>query len=219
MAATLDEVSGGRFILGLGAGWHQPEFDAFGLPFDHRAGRFEEALRIIVPLVREGKGDFRGTYYSAPDCEIRPRGPRAGGPPILVAAFGRRMLRLTARHADSWNTAWFGRPTQFVARRAELEAACAEVGRDPATLEVTAGVQIAYPDLGEAPMPLDNPDKVLTGSAEEIADGLRAYDELGVAQVICSCFPNNAAALTRFAEALRLYGEMNGKGEPAERRP
>src|SRR5262249_29223461 len=65
MADSLDEISGGRFILGLGAGWHQPEYDAFGYPFDHRAGRFEEALQVIVPLLREGRVDFAGHYYTA----------------------------------------------------------------------------------------------------------------------------------------------------------
>ena len=82
MADTLDEVSGGRLILGLGAGWHQPEFDAFGYPWDHLVGRFEEALRVIVPLLREGHVDFRGQYYVARECELRPRGPRSSGPPI-----------------------------------------------------------------------------------------------------------------------------------------
>src|SRR5690242_20004806 len=91
MAATLDEVSAGRFTLGVGAGWHQPEFDAFGVPFDHRVGRFDEALQIIAPLLREGRVDFRGTYYQAPDCELVPRGPRPGGLPLLVAGKGPRM--------------------------------------------------------------------------------------------------------------------------------
>ncbi len=212
MAATLDEVSRGRLILGLGAGWHQPEFDAFGIPFDHKAGRFEEALKIIVPLVKEGKVNFQGEYYNAPDCEIRPRGPRPAGPPVLAASFGPRMLRLTAQYADSWNSAWFGRPTGFVERRAALEAACAEVGRDPATLEMTAGVQVAFPEAGEVSAPLDNPDKILTGSAEEIAAGLRAYADLGVGHVICSPLPNNAAALPRFAEALQAYRGMQVAG-------
>ncbi len=212
MAATLDEVSGGRLILGLGAGWHQPEFDAFGIPFDHKAGRFEEALKIIVPLVKEGKVNFQGEYYNAPDCEIRPRGPRPAGPPVLAASFGPRMLRLTAQYADSWNSAWFGRPTGFVERRAALEAACAEVGRDPATLEMTAGVQVAFPEAGEVSAPLDNPDKILTGSAEEIAAGLRAYADLGVGHVICSPLPNNATALPRFAEALQAYRGMQFAG-------
>src|SRR5436189_2727120 len=116
MAAAVDEISGGRLILGLGAGWHQPEFDAFGIPFDHKADRFEEALQIITPLLREGRVDFTGKYYSAPNCELRPRGPRPGGPEILVASFKPRMLKLTARYADSWNTAWLGLPTKLADR-------------------------------------------------------------------------------------------------------
>ncbi len=110
MADTVDEISGGRLILGLGAGWHEPDFSAFGFPFDHRVDRFEEALRIIVPLLKEGRVDFRGKYYSAPDCELTPRGPRPEGPPVLVASFGPRMLRLTAQYADVWNTDLVVRP-------------------------------------------------------------------------------------------------------------
>lgn len=204
MAVTLDAISEGRLILGLGAGWHQPEFDAFGLPFDHKAGRFEEAIKIIAPLVKEGKVDFRGQYYSAPDCEMLPA-PPSGGIAVLIASSGPRMLQLTAQYADSWNTAWFGKPTQMLPRRANLERACAEVGRDPQTLEVTAGVQVAYPDLGHVPDGTDNAEKFLTGSAEEVAAGLREYEELGVGHVIVNLMPNNAAAQARFAEALKAY--------------
>ncbi len=89
MASTVDEISGGRLILGLGAGWHQPEYEAFGYPFDHRVDRFEEALRIIVPLLREGHVDFSGTYYRAPNCDLLPRGPRPQGPPLLIGGLGR----------------------------------------------------------------------------------------------------------------------------------
>ncbi|MGN6810579.1 MAG: LLM class flavin-dependent oxidoreductase [Thermomicrobiales bacterium] len=205
MAATLDEISGGRLILGLGAGWHQPEFDAFGYPFDHKAGRFEEALQIIAPLLREGHVDFHGQYYSAPDCTILPRGPRAGGPPILVASHGPRMLQLTAQWADQWNAAWFGRPTGFIERRAQLEAACAAVGRDPKTLATTAGVNVAFPALSQGDAPPSNPDKILTGSAEEIAAGFRAYADLGVAHAICNLMPCNSTAIARLADAVRLY--------------
>ena len=205
MAATLDEVSGGRLILGLGAGWHQPEFDAFGLLFDHKVGRFAEALDIIVPLLREGRVDFTGEYYAAPNCELTPRGPRPGGPPIMIGAFGPRMLRLTAEHADAWNTCWLGQPTKLAERRAELEAACATVGRDPATLEVTVGINVAVPELGEPAAPDHDPDTVLTGSADEIAAGLRVYADLGVGHAICALTPNNAAGLDRFAAAVRAY--------------
>ncbi|HEV2108412.1 MAG TPA: LLM class flavin-dependent oxidoreductase, partial [Thermomicrobiales bacterium] len=187
MASTLDEVSDGRFILGLGAGWHQPEFDAFGIPFDHKADRFEEALEIIGPLLREGHVDVRGAYYSAPNAELRPLGPRPAGPPILIAASGPRMLRLTAKHADLWNTAWLGQPNLLAQRRRELEAACADMGRDPATLAVTVGVTVAFPDLlpeeEEASSEAPDPAKVLRGSTEEIAAGLRAYADQGVAHV------------------------------------
>src|SRR5215472_3842700 len=93
MAATLDAVSDGRFILGIGAGWHKPEFDAFGIPFDHKGARFEEALHIITQLLRKGYVDFQGKYYSAPDCALLPRGPRPEGPPILVGSFKPRLLR------------------------------------------------------------------------------------------------------------------------------
>jgi alkanesulfonate monooxygenase SsuD/methylene tetrahydromethanopterin reductase-like flavin-dependent oxidoreductase (luciferase family) len=205
MASTLDEVSGGRLILGLGAGWHQPEFDAFGLPFDHKAGHFEEALKIIVPLLKEGKVDFRGEYYSAPDCELRPRGPRPGKLPVLIASKGPRMLRLTAEYADSWNSAWFGKPTNFLPRRADLETACADVGRDPKTLETTAGVTIAFPDLIENDPPANDPDRVLIGTPEEIAAGLREYDALGVGHAICIVNPMTEAGFARFADVLKAY--------------
>ena len=92
--------------------------------------RFEEALQIIVPLLREGRVSFQGTYYRAVDCEIVPRGPRPQGPPVLIASSGPRMLRLTARYADCWNTAWLGHASALAERRAALEAACAAEGRD-----------------------------------------------------------------------------------------
>jgi probable F420-dependent oxidoreductase len=201
MAVTLDEVSSGRLILGLGTGWHEPEFDAFGVPFDHRVDRFEEVLKIVVPLLREGKVSFQGKYHNAVDCEIMPRGPRPSGPPILIASSGPRMLRLTARYADSWNTAWYGQADAVGARRSELEAACLAEGRDPAGLEVTVGVTVDY--SGAAPA---NPARApLSGSAKEIAAGLRAYAEAGVGHVICWPQPLNAESLARFSEALAAY--------------
>ena len=205
MADTLEEISGGRLILGLGAGWHQPEFDAFGIRFDHKADRFEEALQIITPLLREGKVDFTGKYYSAPNCELRPRGPRPGGPEILVASSKPRMMKLTARYADSWNTAWLGQPTKLAERRAALEAACAEEGRDPATLAVTVGVSVHYAAPGQLLEKPPAPDKALFGSAEEVAAGLHAYAQQGVAHVICSLEPATPEAVEWLAEALRIY--------------
>ena len=205
MAATLDDVSGGRLILGLGAGWHQPEYDAFGLPFDHRVDRFEEALQIIVPLLREGRVDFQGRYYAAPDCEIRPRGPRPHGPPILIGSARPRMLRLTARYADSWNTCWLGQPSALDSRRDALLAACADEARDPATLDITVGVSVAAPATGGDASTVENPEKVLGGSASEVAMGLLGYEQAGVSHIICSLDRADAESVSWLAQALTEF--------------
>jgi alkanesulfonate monooxygenase SsuD/methylene tetrahydromethanopterin reductase-like flavin-dependent oxidoreductase (luciferase family) len=200
MAATLDEVSGGRVTLGLGAGWNETEFRAFGLPYDHRVDRFEEALQIIVPLLREGHVDFRGRYHEAPDCELVLRGPSPNGPPIMVGASGPRMLRLAARYADVINTGY--PPDDHAQQRAALDAACADVGRDPVTLPVTVPVWIAFPDLGRIP---DHMKESTQPSAEPVADLFRAYDRAGVAHIMCDLQPNTPASLARLTEALSLY--------------
>ena len=95
-ASTIDEISGGRLILGLGAGWNETEFRAFGFPFDHRIDRFEEAFTIIRTLLRDGAIDFDGRFYQARDCELLPRGPRPTGPPLMIGSNGPRMLRIAA---------------------------------------------------------------------------------------------------------------------------
>ncbi|MER3438511.1 MAG: hypothetical protein C4346_13515, partial [Chloroflexota bacterium] len=105
-AATIDEISGGRLILGLGAGWHEPEFAAYGLAFDHRVSRFEEAFTIIRTLLRQGAIDFAGRYYTARDCVLVPRGPRPEGLPLMVGSLGERMLRITLPYVQMWN-AWY----------------------------------------------------------------------------------------------------------------
>src|SRR4051812_17931268 len=138
MATAADEVSHGRVILGVGAGWNEPEYAAFGLPFDHRVARFEEALQVLKPLLQEGHVDFAGQYYQAQNCEDLPRGPRAGGPPLMVGSEGPRMLKLAARYADLWNTGYMGKPETMAEPIARLEAACRAVGRDPATVGITA---------------------------------------------------------------------------------
>ena len=147
-AATIDEISGGRLILGLGAGWNETEFRAFGFPFDHRVDRFEEAFTIIRTLLRDGAIDFDGTYYQARDCELLPRGPRPGGPPLMIGSIGPRMLRMTLPHVDVWNV-WFAdtgnSPDGVPPLRELVDAACREVGRDPAAVERTVAVQVRLP--------------------------------------------------------------------------
>jgi probable F420-dependent oxidoreductase len=206
MATTLDEVSQGRLILGLGAGWNEPEFQAFGFPFDHRVSRFEEALQIIKPLLREGRVDFHGVYYQAHDCEIKPRGPRSSGPPLLIAGDRPRMLRLTAHYADSWNVSYLHAPESLIEPRTGLFTACAEVGRDPTTLEVTAEVALDFPDYGSTPP--SHIQHYLRGSTEEIANALHQYEQLGVGHLMFYCSPYTTGALSRLAQAVQLYRSL-----------
>ena len=123
---------------------------------------------------------------------------------MLIASGKPRMLRLTAQYADSWNTAWLGQVDALAPQRAALEAAATEVGRDPATLEITVGIKVAFPDLGDVPAEADDATKFLSGSVAEIAASLRAYAEAGVGHVIAWLYPINAAAVARFAEAVEL---------------
>jgi alkanesulfonate monooxygenase SsuD/methylene tetrahydromethanopterin reductase-like flavin-dependent oxidoreductase (luciferase family) len=203
MADTVDEISGGRLILGIGAGWHKPEFEGFGFPFDHRASRFEEGLHIIRGLVRDGHVDFEGTYYSARDCELRPCGPRPNGPPILIGTTGERMLRLTAHYADMWNIDWRNQADQFAPFNAALDAACAEVGRDPATLVRSAGVMIDLPGSPGRPGSYDE-SPTLRGTPEELAGALRAFAAAGAHEVQLWLDPFSVAGLEAFAPTLEL---------------
>lgn len=199
MAAAAEEVSGGRLILGVGTGWHEPEFDAFGYPFDHRVGRFEEALQILVPLVREGRVRFEGRWHRA-DAEIIPRYQRHDGrpTPILIAGRRPRMMRLVARHADAWNAAWLGPVAQLEPRIAPLREAMAEVGRDPDTLEITVGVGVMTDPAA------DVPDNALPGEPQALAEHLRAYADAGVGHLICALEPATLDGVSRVAEATRL---------------
>lgn len=207
MASTVEEISHGRLILGVGAGWNEPEYKAFGLPFDHRVARFEEALQILKPLLRDGRVDFKGRYYQAPNCEIVPRGPRSDGPRLMVGSEGGpRMLKLTAQYADLWNTGYMGKPETLTERRAKAEAACREIKRDPATLGITTLIGLWYPDLQtNKPKFFDNP---LTGTVREIAAAIRGYAELGVEHIMFQVEPYTTEARERLTEALKLYRGM-----------
>ena len=204
MAVTLDEVSGGRLIFGIGAGWNEPEYRAFGLPFDHRVDRFEEALQIICPLLHEGRVDFAGKYYTARDCELLPRGPRPSGPPILIGAEKPRMMRLAARYGDLWNSGYFATVDTFAAPRAAFDDARAGVGPAAANVGVTALLKVGWADLGRLPGWFGN-DPYLTGASDDIASALRGYADAGVAHVMLQYWPNVPAATDRLLEAVALY--------------
>lgn len=202
MAETLSEVSGGRLILGLGAGWHEPEFDAFGFPYDHRVSRLEEQLQILRPLLETGGVSFDGRFHRAIDCEILPR--TDSDIPILLAAFAPRMMELTARYADMWTTDWLGPISKVREDIAKVRTACEAVGRDPSTLAITGGVTIGYPDLGTLPKWMSTEDSYITGSAEEVAARLSDYAAEGVDHVLTNLYPFSPAAIERYAEAVAL---------------
>jgi probable F420-dependent oxidoreductase len=207
-AATIDDISGGRLILGLGAGWNEPEYRAYGFPFDHRYERFEEAFTIIRTLLREGEIDFVGRYHQASECVLIPLGPRRKGPRIMIGSTGPKMLRLAATHADAWNAwfAWYGNtPEGIEPLREKVDAACAEVGRDPATLQRTLAVlvQVGEGDLNprsgrrfETPAPV-------RGSATEIAEALRAFASKGISHVQLVLDPITIGSIERMGPVLQ----------------
>jgi alkanesulfonate monooxygenase SsuD/methylene tetrahydromethanopterin reductase-like flavin-dependent oxidoreductase (luciferase family) len=204
MAETVDEITGGRLILGLGAGWSEDEFRTFGFEFDHHVGRFEEALRIVHGLLRDGRIDFEGQYYQARDCELAPRGPRPGGIPILVGGLGPRMMRLAARYADGWN-AWIpnkSRPGEIPPLRERLDAACREVGRDPTSLERSAGIGVAFGGSRLTVGPLDWTPGTIKGSPEEIAAVLRSFAAEGLGHAQLAIAPGTPAGIEAFVPVL-----------------
>ncbi len=198
MAETLDEVSGGRVILGLGAGWNEPEFRAYGFPFEDRFDRFEDSLRIICSMLRTGTAHHDGVAAQARGARLEPRGPRPAGLPVMVGTAGPRLLRLTAELADHWNGSLrpIGELEELLRR---VDEACRAVGRDPATLTRSAEVLVrtlpADPDV-----PPD--DRELVGSPGEIADRLRAYARLGIDELQVQLRPNTLEAVAAFQPVL-----------------
>jgi alkanesulfonate monooxygenase SsuD/methylene tetrahydromethanopterin reductase-like flavin-dependent oxidoreductase (luciferase family) len=208
MAATLDHLSGGRLILGIGSGWNDPEYEAFGYPTDHKVGRFEEALAVIIGLIREGRADLDGRYVTARDAVLIP--PARPDLPILIAAKRPRMLELTARHADAWNLAWFGLPDERLARvRGELAEACVRVGRDPASLSITVGLIVRYPSDaasgGAEDEAADDASPSLVGTPDEIAAGLAAHAAAGADHAIAVLDPCTPATVALFGEAVARF--------------
>jgi probable F420-dependent oxidoreductase len=204
MAETLDEVSGGRLILALGAGWNEPEFRAYGFPWERRFDRFEDGLRIITSMLRTGRADHEGRVESARGALVRPRGPRPDGLPVMVGAAAPRMLRLAAELADEWN-AGMRTPAGLAPMLAALEAACEEVGRDSSTIRRSAEAMVEIGASAGADDDLDargSWDDPLRGSAAQVAAGLRRYRDLGMDHVQVQLRPNRIESVTGFASVI-----------------
>lgn len=204
MAETLDEVSGGRFILGLGAGWNEPEFEAFGFPFERRFDRFEESLRIITALLREGRADVDGRFVRAIGARLRPRGPRPAGLEVMVGGTGPRILRLTAELADHWNGgARTPEETELLLR--EVDGACRAAGRDRATLRrsVEMIVRVLPADPGEPRDGGDGDDAgLVSGDTATIARAIRRYAALGIDHLQVQLRPNTVGAVEAFGSVI-----------------
>jgi alkanesulfonate monooxygenase SsuD/methylene tetrahydromethanopterin reductase-like flavin-dependent oxidoreductase (luciferase family) len=200
-AETLDEISGGRFVFGLGAGHEWPgQAHAFGLPEDRIFARFEEALQVIVPLIRTGHADFEGQYHAARDLPQQPVGPRPNAIPLLIGGNGPKGQRHAALHADTWSSYAEERPhvAELGPRLATLDAICEEVGRDPATIGRGAGIPV------NPLQPSGWRVSVVSGPAEQIADALRSFREAGFTQVDLMLGPGTLEAVEALAPVLEL---------------
>lgn len=201
-AATVDDISGGRLVLGLGAGWNHAEYLAFGFPYDQRVSRFEEAFTVVRTLIREGAIDFEGRFYTHREMELLP--PARPEMKLMVGSNGPRMLRITAPHIDMWNSwhVWFGnRPEGLGPLVDELEKACEDVGRPSQEIETTAAVYVQLSRgqgriAGSEDRPTAGP---ITGSHEEIARELAAFGTAGLDEIQVVLDPIDAAGVEELA--------------------
>ncbi|HEY4227198.1 MAG TPA: LLM class flavin-dependent oxidoreductase [Candidatus Limnocylindrales bacterium] len=198
MAATLDTISDGRLILGMGAGWHEPEYTSFGYPFDHLVGRFEEDIEVIDRLLRGETVDFEGKWSHYAGAQLLPAPARKT--PVLIASKGERMLRLTARWADAWNTAWYGRVDDtLLERTASVDAALDAAGRDRKSLRKTIGVRLHEPGQ------LGDDAKGTDADAAGLADLFDELDAFGYQDALVWAVGKTTAAVERLGQARELH--------------
>jgi probable F420-dependent oxidoreductase len=203
-AATVNEISGGRLVLGVGAGWNETEFHAFGLPFDNRVARFEEAFDILRRLLAGERVTVSGTYWRAEEAVVIPRPSQP--PRLMVGSNGPRMLEATLPHVDSWNT-WYARYGNtvegFAALNESVTAAALRVGREPDEIERSACVLVVLdPAAGERR--LEDGVVPLEGNMERIAAGLQDLAEAGANETILVLNPITEASIRALEEALAL---------------
>lgn len=208
-ASTVDAISGGRLLLGLGAGWHEPEYRAFGFPFDHRVSRFEEAFTIIRGLLRGEEVTFHGRFHRTERCVLHPPPVRPGGPPLLVGSVRPRMLAATLPYVDAWNAWWtdFGNSVEgFAALHARMEEAIAAAGRRPGSVAATVALWVRLPGAIGRPVGDESFAHIpaLGGGAAELADALAAFAAAGARHVQLVVDPIDAASIDALAEVLEL---------------
>jgi alkanesulfonate monooxygenase SsuD/methylene tetrahydromethanopterin reductase-like flavin-dependent oxidoreductase (luciferase family) len=204
MAATLDEISGGRLTLGLGAGWNRAEFEAFGLPFEGRASRSIEAYRIVRGLLAGERVWFDGEAYRTDDAVLLPSMSRRV--PLMIGSTGERILEATLPTVDAWNVwgPWCGNdPAGFAAQNERVTRIGRGLGRDPKAVARSVCVFTAI-DLEPGEEPVDEDAPPLAGSMTEIAGGLRGFAEAGADEVILIPSPNTERAIRAFGGALAL---------------
>lgn len=203
MATTIDEVSGGRFVLGLGAGWNRAEFDAFGIPFDRRVDRFAEAYGVIQPLVSGQRVSTTGEFVQLDDAVLHPPGPAV---PVMVGSNGPRVLEITLPTADVWNT-WFsefGNDAEGFARRNDAVTRIADsVGRDPSTVDRSACVLVITDHDSDERVPTEGVT-ALDGSPAQIAAGITEIHDAGADEVIVVVGPIDERSIRFLAEAVAL---------------
>ncbi|MDQ3655747.1 MAG: LLM class flavin-dependent oxidoreductase, partial [Chloroflexota bacterium] len=199
MTEMIQDISGGRFILGLGAGWSKPEYKQFGIRFEPRVSQFEEALQIIRGLLRDGEVDFQGEYYQANKAVNLPRSAHVEGPPILIGSTGDRMLHLLARYGDAWNVGWGGDTEGLKGKIAKLDAACEAEGRDPQTVVRTVSVGFA----GEGYT--GDLATMFQGTIEESVALLHEVEALGFRHLIVRLDPFSHGAVEAFAPVIERF--------------
>lgn len=202
-AATVDHVSNGRMVLGLGAGWQINEHHAYGIelePPGPRVTRFIEAIQIIRSLLSERRTSFAGSAYTITDAPCDPK-PIQSPLPILVGSSSPRMLRATARWADEWNT--WGDPSMVAERHALLVGACETEGRDPAGVHTSVNAMI---DLGGWTVPPGRPR--LAGSPDQVVDQLGQYAEIGIDEFILPTWNLGHGLAERLDRLARIRSEV-----------
>ena len=200
-AATVDAISQGRLIVGLGAGWNRREYDAFGFAYDRRVSRFEEALAIIAPLLREGRTTFHGQFYDVDDCVLDPRPVTPGGPPIMLGSDSPRMLSIGLPVVDSWNV-WWSRYDNSVERFAETKATVDAATPEGRTVEATCAVLVTLEGGRGRLMGTTYDEEVTTVTEDDLAAHLHALAVAGATHVQLVLDPITAESIQTVGRVL-----------------